>query len=329
MTADAVCAYYRNDKDEYGNPVQRFSLAKEVYDQDWEHGNSMTYNPVKDYIYVALYTSLNPELRGCIYVMDPHTLSLLGTIKISDSYNILSIAYDRVNDRYYAQADETGGFRIIVLDADFQIIEDFGPTDPAPGYNFQPFCLYGDYLIQAPLTQEWNIGEYLMAYSIPSRMYADCVRYLPPDEGAEKTETESIARLDENSFLTVVNQTYSDGTGHASIYRMTFPNLPDADPVSSPAVPPETDPEVTIVTGTETMASVTPSADGEEEPDTGSAVNLLPVILAIALAVAGIFLIRLWQIRILRERHRREARMKREHKLLMDQIEREINKTRL
>lgn len=57
-TADVVSAYYRKDKDENGNQVEPYTLAKRTQDTVWEHGNGMAYNPHTKEIYVALYTHM-------------------------------------------------------------------------------------------------------------------------------------------------------------------------------------------------------------------------------------------------------------------------------
>ena len=92
-TPDTVSAYYKNDTDADGNPVEQYSLALRNTDNNWEHGNGMAYNQAKEEIYVAPYTSQNPENRGCLFVMDANTLAYKGKIKISDDYNILGIGY--------------------------------------------------------------------------------------------------------------------------------------------------------------------------------------------------------------------------------------------
>ena len=70
---DIVKAYYRNDTDENGDPVERYALAKRVQETDYEHANGMAYNPNTNEIAVALYTSYDPANRGCIYLMDADT----------------------------------------------------------------------------------------------------------------------------------------------------------------------------------------------------------------------------------------------------------------
>ena len=38
---DIVKAYYRNDKDKNGNPVEQYSLAMQVQETDYEHANGI------------------------------------------------------------------------------------------------------------------------------------------------------------------------------------------------------------------------------------------------------------------------------------------------
>lgn len=63
---DIVKAYYRNDKDKNGNPVEQYSLAMQVQETDYEHANGMAYNPNTNEIAVSLYTSYQKENRGCL-----------------------------------------------------------------------------------------------------------------------------------------------------------------------------------------------------------------------------------------------------------------------
>lgn len=106
--SDIIKAYYRNDTDAHGNPVEKYSLAKRVVERSYEHGNGMAYNPNTGEIAVALYTHLDPENRGCIFLMDSETLSFKRKVKIADDYNILGIGYDGENDRYIIQTNVDG-----------------------------------------------------------------------------------------------------------------------------------------------------------------------------------------------------------------------------
>lgn len=64
------------------------------------HGNSATYNPVTDKIYIPENT-----VNGSILVIDPSTLTLDSRITIPDfSYGINGVAYDADNNIYYVRA---------------------------------------------------------------------------------------------------------------------------------------------------------------------------------------------------------------------------------
>ena len=336
IAPDIVTAYYKNDTDAAGNPVEKYSVAMQVQDQDWEHGNCMTYNPNTGYVYVALYTNFNSDLRGCIHVMDPTNLSLIGTQKVTDDFNLLSIAYDEKNNVYYGQADGDGSYSIFVMDTDFHIIEDLGPADPTPGYNFQGFCKSGDYLVQSPLTVNLGVGNYMMAYYIPERSFVDVVGFDYNREGATKIEPEQIAPMGDGSFVTVVNNSYNDEYGCGDIYRVVFPHLSAVTEITPEVTPepvtpvPTIDEEVRITTEREQMTSVETEASEETEQQEnntppGKPFNPVPVIVIIVIAAGAVIGIRMFRIRLERQRRARDARAKRRRKMLMEELEREID----
>ena len=224
---DIVSAYYREDTDENGNPVQRYSLAKRDQSRQWEHGNGMTYNPKTNEIYVAAYTSVDHENRGCLLVMNPDTLEYVRSIKISDSYNILSVAYDEKGDQYYIKTNAEGSFSNLILNSDFQVISELGAESPSPGVNFQAFCKVGDYLLHSPLTLPLMSNNYISAYSISTQQTVDVeeMDFGLESYGYNSVEPEQIIRFDDSSFLIVVNGSYQDGTVTAHYFRVKFPNF--------------------------------------------------------------------------------------------------------
>ena len=338
-TLDIVSAYYRNDTDPYGNPVERFSLANRIQSEEWEHGNGMTYNPNTNEIYVALYTNTIPENRGCLYVMDPDTLTKKGTIKITDDFNILAIDYDPANNWYYIQTNADYAFSIMILNSDFQIIEDLGAEPADPGYNFQDFCLAGDYLLQFPLTWNMNIGEYMTVYSIPDRMAVDTIQlYFEELPNELYVEPESIARLDDTGFIVAVNSTSYDNYRRCLFYRVEFPYLPlpvaAPEPVSEETVMQETqeipenesltaeNTEETPAETVETSVSVTKGNKTLERTETakpkkGVPKALIAVLIFLLLAGAALFL---YMQYVKRERAKREARMRRARRIMLAKI---------
>lgn len=223
-TPDVVSAYYRNDKDENGNEAEPYTLAKRTQDTVWEHGNGMAYNPNTKEIYVALYTNMIPENRGCIYVMDPDTLAYKRTIKISDGYNILGIGYMEDKDQYVIQTNVDGGYSFKILDAEFQVVEDLGEyADTAEGDNFQDLEVCGDYIINFPLTLGLGIGDYIHAYSIERREMAAACQLDFAFENIVTDEPESLCELEPGVFLAVVNVIDTDGASAVRFYRTELP----------------------------------------------------------------------------------------------------------
>lgn len=221
---DIIKAYYRNDTDAEGNPVERYSQAMRVVERSYEHANGMAYNPKTGEIAVALYTHIDPENRGCIFLMDSRTLAYKGKVKISDDYNILGIGYDLENDRYIIQTNADGGYSFKILDNRFQVVEDLGEyADTAKGDNFQDLCVSGDYIINFPLTLNLGIGDYIHMYSISRRaMVSDSLLNFS-FENVVSDEPESICELEPGVFIAAVNVEYADGRRTICIYKTMVP----------------------------------------------------------------------------------------------------------
>lgn len=221
---DIVSAYYRNDVDEYGNPVERYSLAKRVADTCWEHGNGMTYNPNTHEIYVALYTNVIPENRGCIYVMDPDTLTYKRTIKVSDDYNLLGIGYKEDTNQYVIQTNAEGGYSFKILDENFQLAEDLGEYgESGKGYNFQDLAVTGDYILNFPLTLNLGIGDYLHVYSMSRRELVAAPQIDFRFENVVMDEPESLCETEPGIFLAAVNAEGADGVKKIRFYQTELP----------------------------------------------------------------------------------------------------------
>lgn len=221
---DVVSAYYKNDVDKDGNPVEKYSLAKRVSDTNWEHGNGMAYNPNTHEIYVALYTNMHPENRGCLYVMDPDTLAYKRTIKVSDDYNVLGIDYDENENRYIIQTNVDGGYSFKILGENFQEIEDLGSyADTAKGNNFQDLVLVGDYIMNFPLTLNLGIGDFLHVYSISRRAMIADPQIDFKFENIVADEPESLCEIEEGVYLSVVNVTDGNGTRMFRFYQVEIP----------------------------------------------------------------------------------------------------------
>ncbi|MDO4617862.1 MAG: hypothetical protein Q4B03_10530 [Lachnospiraceae bacterium] len=230
---DIAYAYYKNSVDENGNPVEQYSLAFTNDQWDWEHCNGMCYNADADEIYVALYTNQDENSRGCIYVMDPHTLDFKRSIKIADYYNILGIGYYAKKGIYMIQANEEGDYAIKILDGNFEKIADFGAGDLGLGSNSQDMCVCGDYIMNFPLTfDQEGVGSYMNVYAI------DYGTETSPDDypiqfrllkevqmnldtaGYKKMEPESICEVEDGVFIAVIHAVDSKNKRKYLWYKM-------------------------------------------------------------------------------------------------------------
>lgn len=222
--SDIVSAYYKNDVDENGNPVQQYALAKRVADTCWEHGNGMAYNPNTHEIYVALYTNSIPENRGCLYVMDPDTLAYKRTIKVSDDYNLLGIDYKADTNQYVIQTNVEGGYSFKILDENFQIVEDLGEYASAGmGNNFQDLVVEGDYILNFPLTLNMGIGDYLHVYSMSRRALVAAPQIDFRFDNVTSDEPESLCEIEPGVYLSAVNVIETDGAKKIRFYKIELP----------------------------------------------------------------------------------------------------------
>lgn len=218
---DTVSAYYKNTVDEQGNAVEQYTLAKQLTETNYEHANGMAYNPEKKEIYVAGYTSQDPENTGCLFIMDSETLRYKGKIKIADDYNILGIGYKADTDQYVIQTNAQGSYSFKLLDNEFHIIEELGSfTDSNEGSNYQDLCISGDYIINFPLTLYMNIGDFIHMYSISQQRHVSS-SMLNFNFGPEvvNDEPESICEIAPGEFAAAVHLSKTDGTKVLRLYK--------------------------------------------------------------------------------------------------------------
>ena len=224
---DVVSAYYKNDTDKDGNPVTQYSLALQVQDADYAHANGMAYNPVTHEILVSGYSSPDASNFGCIFRLDPDTLEQKERVQISDSYNILGIDYLPSTGSYLIQTDTNGGYSFKILDASFQVVDDWG-TYPFDFYmeNFQDLCVSGDLFFIFPLTMHLGIGNFLQTYSISQKtlLSDDAVDFGFSDD-IVSNEPEGLCETNPGEFIAIVNLQKSDGTRLLRLYRTRVPYL--------------------------------------------------------------------------------------------------------
>lgn len=264
-TPDTVSAYYKNDTDADGNPVEKYSLALRNTDNNWEHGNGMAYNQAKEEIYVAPYTSQNSENRGCLFVMDANTLAYKGKIKISNDYNILGIGYREETDQYVIQTNVEGGYSFKILDNQFQIAEDLGRYEgTSVGTNFQDLQLVDEYILNFPLTLNMGIGDYLNVYSLETKELVSCSKLNFPFEGVSNDEPEGLCETAEGTYVAVVDEDRTDGRRMFCFYETQVPCKEEVAPIEEE----KTDSEENTSSESKKQEISTDTAEGKEDTET-------------------------------------------------------------
>lgn len=237
---DKVYSYYLNDTDRYGNPVTQYSFAGMRNDDDWEHGNSLTYNPVTNRVYVAFATNLSGYYQGCIGVMNPETLGMVDVIQLSEDYRILGISYIKERDVYLVQTETEGGFRFVLFDSNFNMLQDFAGKSAEPGYTFQGMCVTEDYVLVPPALKNITTKSYTNVFSLRE----DSVKPLVTGvndlglKGYKRVEAEAIAEIGPGRYMMNVFAVNAAGEREYHFYTAEVPyyynvtvrsNLPGAE----------------------------------------------------------------------------------------------------
>jgi hypothetical protein len=168
-TPDTLMAFYRNDTDENGNPVQKYSLAKTMTEMDYEHGNGMTYNPNTNEILIVGSTPLNEANRGLVYIVDADTLKFKRSVRLTSTYKLLGIAYYEDQNCYIVQYFNDGytDSFFVKVDADtFAQVGDIIPVKMWNNIRHQDFCISGDYLISLAFTNNVSNSNVMHIYDL-------------------------------------------------------------------------------------------------------------------------------------------------------------------
>lgn len=198
---DTLIAFYKNDYDEHGNPVERYSVAKQVTEMDYEHGNGMTYNPNTNELLIVGSTPLNPENQGYVYIVDADTLKFKKKVHVAD-HNLLGIAYRKDKNEYIIQIFDPGytNVKFITTDADFKIVDNGFKAKTGKNLRHQDFCVSGDYLLSLAFNTKIENSNVMHIYSLETgellTEYA-----LTINGNKEFIEPESIAEMGANEII--------------------------------------------------------------------------------------------------------------------------------
>lgn len=198
---DTLIAFYKNDYDENGNPVEQYSVAKQVTEMDYEHGNGMTYNPVTNELLIVGSTPLNPENRGYVYIVDADTLKFKRKVHVAD-HNLLGIAYIKDTNEYMIQMFDAGytNVQFVRTDADFKLTGSSFPAKTETNLRHQDFCVSGEYLLSLAFNQKVENSNVMHIYSIETGELLTEYK-LTINGNKEFIEPESIAEMGANEII--------------------------------------------------------------------------------------------------------------------------------
>jgi hypothetical protein len=171
---DTLVAFYKNDYDLSGNPVEQYSYALHVNYMDYEHGNGMTYNEKEDKVIIASGPVLDKANLGTVYILDARTLKFERQVEVtSNGQSILGIDYMMETDQYVMMTGFEGNYRFILTDSEFRILDTIMEGNQSEGNYFQDFCVSGDYLIGLPYFVGGRKEQRIQLYSLSQRQWID------------------------------------------------------------------------------------------------------------------------------------------------------------
>ncbi len=199
---DTLLAFYKNDYDENGNPVERYSLAKVVTERDYEHGNGMAYNRNTNEIIIAPSKPRKKENRGIIYIVDGTTLLYKRSILVADEgWRVEAVEYDAENHQYILlEKDTARNYRFVFTDEEFHDLHYFDAIAAGRGIVCQDFTISGDYMLLLTTPQEelGNVPGLLVFSRSQEVQLANYRLYI---EGIGVQEAESIAEVSPGHIL--------------------------------------------------------------------------------------------------------------------------------
>jgi len=171
-TNDTLVAFYKNDYDLSGNPVEQYSYALHINEMDYEHGNGMTYNEKDNKVVIASGPVLDTKNLGTVYVLDAETLKFEEQIKVVDNgQSIWCIDYIAETDQYVVMTGYKDTFKFVLTDSEFRILDTLMEGDQSEGNKFQDFCISGDYLIGLPYFKGGRKEQRIQIYSLSERKW--------------------------------------------------------------------------------------------------------------------------------------------------------------
>lgn len=171
---DTLVAFYKNDYDVTGNPVEQYSYAFHISEEDFEHCNGMTYNEDENKVIIAAGPTKVKKNRGKVFVLDADTLKLEKVVSVIDNGDCVgAIDYVKGKNQYVLMIGLSGVYKFVLTDSEFRILDTIMEANKSEGNSFQDFCISGDYLVGLPYFKGGRVEQRIQLYSISKREWID------------------------------------------------------------------------------------------------------------------------------------------------------------
>lgn len=209
---DTLVAFYRNDVDVDGNPVEPYTYAFHITETDYEHGNGMTFNPNTREIAIAGLFTNGDSSEGAVFIVDADTLKFKRKEKVGNgSINFFGIDYIPERNQYLLMANRISDYSFYFTDENFDIVDKMNLNLSHSRSSFQDFCVDGDYIISIPYMQREGYMNIIDIYSISQQKRIGSYYLTLPDFYAS-VEPEGICQLESGHFILagamIENETY-------------------------------------------------------------------------------------------------------------------------
>lgn len=218
---DTLIAYYRNNTDANGNPVEQYSYAFHVTDTDYEHGNGMCYNPNTQEIAIAGLFTNNPDNAGAVFLVDANTLQFKRKVQVGNgSMNYFGIDYIPETDQYVLMANRIADYAFCFTDSSFTITDIVNLHLSYSRSSFQDFIICDDLIISIPYMQREGYMNILDVYSVSQKQRVGSYYLTLPGHDAFDVEPEGICELEPGHFLIA---SAVKNTSNFKIYEVYLP----------------------------------------------------------------------------------------------------------
>ena len=205
---DTIVAFYKNDYDVNGNPVEQYSYAFNVSEMDYEHCNGSTYNEQENKVIIASGPDVNPENMGTVYILDAETLKFEEQVSVFDNgTEVIALDYVKDKNQYVLLVELDGYFKFILTDSQFRILDTIVEGDRSEGNKFQDFCVSGDYIIGLPYFRGGRVEQRIQLYSLSKGEWISNYPLIL-EENMKRMEPEGICEVSPGHFMvgTIVNK---------------------------------------------------------------------------------------------------------------------------